>query len=178
MSLEGPPGSVPILPPIQRTRTFARGLWRIAAADVSCDNRCVLLRNGKATFEAMHEMIASARESIDFEQYIFRSDDVGTGFRDALASAAARGIRVRTLVDWVGCFGVSASFFEPIRTAGGEVRIFQPPGLRAWFGLLPRDHRKLLVTDRRIGLTGGIGIGNEWKRGVLRKRSSPWREAT
>ncbi len=165
-----------LLPLVQRTRTFARGLWRIAAADVSSGNRVTLLRDGPATFDAMHGLIAKARERIAFEGYIFRDDEVGQRFRDALIEAAKRGVRVRFLVDWVGRMGTPMRFFRPLAEAGVEVRMFSPPGLHRWLGILPRDHRKLLVVDGEEGVTGGIGIGKEWKHGVLRRRRSPWRD--
>jgi cardiolipin synthase len=57
-----------------------------------------------------------------------------------------------------------------------DVRVFSPPGFRPWLGLVPRDHRKLLVVDGEAGVTGGIGIGEQWQHGVLRKRRSPWRD--
>ncbi len=163
-------------PAVQRSRSFARGLWRIARADVSCGNECLLLRNGPQTFDAMESIIASARESVDLEQYIFRDDDMGMRFRDALVSAAKRGVRVRVLIDWFGRIGTPRRFFAPIRQAGGEVRFFQPIGWRRYMGVVPRDHRKLVVADRIVGITGGIGIGDQWKRGILVRRSSPWRD--
>ena len=164
------------LPPVVRTRTFARGLWRIAAADVSCGNQVTLLRDGDATFAAKLALIAEAKETIEFEGYIFRDDEVGERFREALIEAARRGVKVRLLVDWIGRMGTPHSFFRPLREAGVEVRIFNPPGFRRWLGLLPRDHRKLLVVDGRCGVTGGIGIGKEWKQGMLRPRRAPWRD--
>ena len=170
------PGSPEITPERSRSWTHARALWRIAAADVSSGNRVALLRNGVEAFGAMLEMIESARETVEFEQYIYRTDETGRRFRDALVSAARRGVRVRVLIDWVGSVRTPGSFFNPIRDAGGEIRIFNPLGFRAWLGLLPRDHRKLLVTDRAAGVTGGMGIGDQWRRGLLRKRSSPWRD--
>jgi cardiolipin synthase len=151
-------------------------LWRIAQADVSCGNDCLLLRNGPQTFDAMEELIASAKDSVDLEQYIFRDDDMGRRFRAALIDAAKRGVRVRLLVDWFGRTGTSRRFFSPIQQAGGEVRLFQPPGWRRYMGVLPRDHRKLVVADETVGITGGIGIGDQWKRGILVRRSSPWRD--
>lgn len=163
-------------PPAQLTRTFARGLWRIAAADVSSGNRVQLLRNGPATFDAMRSLIAEARERIAYEGYIFRDDEVGERFRDALIEAARRGVRVRLLVDWVGRMGTPMRFFRPLSDAGVEVRMYSPPGFHRWLGILPRDHRKLLVVDGAAGVTGGIGIGKEWKHGVLRRRRSPWRD--
>jgi cardiolipin synthase len=57
-----------------------------------------------------------------------------------------------------------------------DVRLFNSPGFRRWLGFLPRDHRKVLVVDAKAGVTGGIGIGNEWQAGLLRSRRSPWRD--
>ncbi|MEO6444661.1 MAG: phosphatidylserine/phosphatidylglycerophosphate/cardiolipin synthase family protein [Gemmatimonadaceae bacterium] len=168
--------AAPVEPPVYRTLTFARALWRIAAADVSCDNRVTLLRDGAATFEAMIEMIEGARHTVDYEGYIFRDDDVGRRFQAAFMRAAKRGVRVRVLVDWIGRLGTPGSFFRTMVEAGVEVAIFNRPGWRRWLGLLPRDHRKVLVTDREEGVTGGIGIGKEWKHGVLRHKSTPWRD--
>jgi cardiolipin synthase len=170
------PGAPPILPPLHQSRTYARGLWRIASADVSAGNQVTLLRNGAATFATMIERIEGARESVDLEQYIFRDDETGHRVRDALVAAAERGVRIRVLVDWVGRMGTPNSFWTPLRDVGASVRIFHPPGFRAWLGLLPRDHRKLLVVDNATGITGGIGIGDQWRKGRLRKRSAPWRD--
>ena len=166
----------PLLPTAQRTRTFARGLWRIAAADVSADNRVHLLQDGPATFDAMIAAIDGATARVDFEGYIFRDDEVGRRFRDALIDAAMRGVQVRVLVDWVGRMGTPRAFFREMTRFGVQVQLFSPPGFRAWGGILPRDHRKLVVADGAIAVTGGIGIGKEWKRGVLRRRSAPWRD--
>src|SRR5215831_1361333 len=84
------------------TPSFARGLWRIAAADASSGNRIALLRNGPATFSAMLELIGTAEKTVSLEGYIFRDDEVGTQFAEALVAAAQRGVKVRLLVDWVG----------------------------------------------------------------------------
>ena len=155
---------------------FARGLWRIAAADVSSGNRVRLLRDGAETFDAMIALIDGARERVALEGYIFRDDDVGRRFARALGDAAGRGVAVRVLVDWVGRMGTPRRFFQGMRERGVDVCIFNPPGFRRWLGLVPRDHRKLLVVDGRAGVTGGIGIGNEWRTGVLKRRGAPWRD--
>jgi cardiolipin synthase len=156
--------------------SFARGLWRVAAADVSSGNRVCLLRDGTPTFDAMCEMIGGAQSAVDLEQYIFRADEVGQRFADALTHAAARGVTCRVLVDWIGIRGTPRSFFRRLTAAGVAVRVFNPLGFRRWLGVVPRDHRKLLVVDGARGVTGGIGIGKEWRTGVLKKRRSPWRD--
>jgi cardiolipin synthase len=135
-----------------------------------------LLRDGSGTFEAMLDLIDSAKETVDFEGYIFRNDEVGDRFCKAFIDAAERGVQVRLLVDWLGRLPTRWSYFRRLRRERLEVRQFNPPGFRAWLGLLPRDHRKVLVTDGRSGITGGIGIGLEWQHGILHRRRSPWRD--
>src|SRR6185369_6489189 len=97
------------------------------------------------------ETIAAARETVVLESYIFRSDATGQRFASAMIDAVERGVKVRLLTDWVG---IRYSFVAGIRRAGVEHRVFNTPGFRAWLGLVPRDHRKLLVVDGKIGITG------------------------
>ena len=158
--------------------SFARGLWRIAAADVSSGNRVKLLRDGPATFDAMLDLIERAEISIALESYIFRSDEVGNRFADALLRAVGRGVSVRLLLDWIGGRGTSRKFLGNLRRGGIEIAVFNPPGLRRWLGFVPRDHRKLLVVDGAIGITGGVGVGREWMTGVLREHRSRWRDTS
>ncbi len=155
--------------------SFARGLWRIAAADASSGNRVQLLVDGPRTFEVMLADIESAKSRVMLESYIFRDDDVGRLFAEALASAARRGVQTRVIADWIGVRGTARSFWRGLRDRGVDVRIFSPPGMRAWLGLMPRDHRKLLVVDDRAGVTGGVGIGEEWS-GSGSARRVRWRD--
>ena len=156
--------------------SFARGLWRIAAADVSSGNRVNLLRDGPATFDAMIGLIDGAKENVSLESYIFRSDEVGQRFSEALIRAAQRGVSVRLLRDWIGGRGTSRKFLKEIHRAGVEIALFNPLGFRPWLGVVPRDHRKLLVVDGAVGITGGVGVGREWTTGILKKHRSRWRD--
>ena len=158
--------------------SFARGLWRIAAADVSSGNAVCLLHDGLATFDAMVADIESARETIVLEQYILRSDDAGRRIGNALIAAARRGVKIRVLSDWIGMLGIQSSFIAALKREGIEHRVFNPPGLRPWFGLIPRDHRKVLVVDSSVGITGGVGIGNEWIGKGTRRRRKSWRDTS
>ncbi len=172
------PGGIPATPLVTTPydRMFVRALWRIAASAVSSGNRVALLTDGPATFAAMLELIDGACASVLLEGYIFRPDAVGHRFADALIAAATRGVRVRALVDWWGRMGTPRSFFRRMRDGGVDVRLFNPPGFRSWLGLVPRDHRKVLVVDGASGVTGGIGIGTEWRTGTFAPRRQPWRD--
>jgi len=176
-SLQKPRNIAPIAPlPVSRGPSFARGLWRIAAADVSSGNHVRLLHDGPETFDEMLELIHSAQRSVALESYILRSDEVGERFADAMTKAAARGVDVRVLSDWIGTRGTARKFLGQMRKAGVGLRIFNPPGLRSWLGLVPRDHRKLLVVDDAIGVTGGVGIGREWLEGIAKEKRGRWRD--
>ncbi len=165
-------------PPVSPGPSFARGLWRIAAADVSSGNRVQLLRDGPATFDAMLELIGKARQSVVLESYIFRSDLIGDRFAEAALEAAKRGVQTRVLMDWIGIRGTSRSFISKMRKGNVDVRVFNPPSVRPF--LIPRDHRKLLVVDGMIGVTGGVGIGREWASGKQKRNrtiiGSHWRD--
>ena len=155
---------------------FARGLWRIAAADASSGNEVELMRDGTRIFGAMIDVIERARETVELESYMIVSDSVGERFSNALLAAAARGVKVRVIADWAGSRETTRAFWRKLREGGVEVRIFNKPGFRAWLGLLPRDHRKVLVADQEVCVTGGIGLAEVWSGFVKRKRRAPWRD--
>jgi cardiolipin synthase A/B len=95
---------------------------------------------------------------------------------DALLRAVDRGVTVRLLLDWIGGRGRSASFVKKLRRGGVDVAVYNPLGWRPWLGLVPRDHRKLLVVDGSRGITGGVGIGCEWMVGADKRPGHQWRD--
>jgi cardiolipin synthase len=142
-----------------------RGLRYVAdARELVGGNRVALLRNGQETFPAWLEAIDAARERVSLEMYIFQNDSIGRRFAEALMAAAARGVTVRLLYDFVGCIETPASFFQQMRAAGvhtiayHKYRFWRP---RFW-GLIRRNHRKTLVCDGSVAFTGGINIGDAW----------------
>jgi cardiolipin synthase len=156
--------------------SFSRALWRMTSADVSEGNDVTLYSDGAATFDAMIEMIDNASQSVALESYILKSDSIGARFADALTRAVKRDVHVQLIADWFGMRGIKSSYLRDLRSNGVHVRVVNPPGWRRWFGAFPRDHRKLLVTDSLFAITGGIGIGDEWQGGILRKRKLAWRD--
>jgi cardiolipin synthase len=125
-----------------------------------------LLRDGVEAFPAMLEAIAGARREVLLEIYWIGADAVGHRFRDALAARARAGVTVRVIYDAVGSIAINDSFWQPLRDAGGEVRLYHPISpLRPAFELArieQRDHRKILVVDGEIGFTGGLNLARPW----------------
>ena len=129
-------------------------------------NRVTLLHNGEQAFPAMLEAIAKAEREILLEMYWFASDRVGHQFADALVAKAEAGAKVRVIYDAVGSLQSDSRMFARLRDAGCEVLEYNPIApWRARFriGVVNnRDHRKLLIVDRKVGFTGGVNLGDEW----------------
>ena len=87
-----------------------RRLRRVTGAPVRTGNHLRLLQNGSETYDDWLAAIKEARHWIHLENYIFRSDDIGTRFAGALAERAGAGVAVRVLVDWYGSWDVPTSF--------------------------------------------------------------------
>ena len=126
-------------------------------------NRLELLENGDAIFPAMLAAISSARKTVNFEAYIFWSDEVGARFRDAFAERAAQGVAVRVLLDAVGSSSLKASDVDVMRRAGCRVEFFHSK--RPWmlWVVNHRNHRRVLVVDGTVGFTGGVGFADPWR---------------
>ncbi|MGN6520114.1 MAG: phospholipase D-like domain-containing protein [Dokdonella sp.] len=149
---------------------------RAAGAPLLAGNAVDLLIDARAAFDAWLAAIRGATRSILFENYIFRDDELGREFIQALAERAAAGVRVCIVRDWLGCLGQSGSrFWAPLLAAGGEVRAYNPPRFASPFGWLSRDHRKLLVVDHTVGFVGGICVSGTWL-GDAAKGIEPWRD--
>ena len=128
----------------------------------------------------MLDAIESAEREVLLEMYWFGSDKTGRRFADALRERASAGVRVRVIYDAVGSIQSDSRMFAKLREAGCEVEQYNPIApWRARFriGVINhRDHRKLLIVDRRIGFTGGVNLGNAWA--PLRDGGEGWRDDT
>lgn len=130
-----------------------------------------LLGDGHDAFAAMFDAIRRARSHVFLEMYIFAPDATGRELLGHLAEAAGRGIRVMVLVDAWGSWTTPDPFWEPLRRAGGRIRLFRP--IRR--GLLPfRNHRKLLLVDDTCVWMGGMNIADEYRSG--RRGEPAWRD--
>ena len=153
-----------------------QALSRTAGAPLLGGNAVDLLIDAAAHYDAWLAAIRGARQRVLLENYIIRNDEVGRAFLDALVERAQAGVFVAVVVDWVGCLGQSRNvFWAPLRKAGGEVRIFNPPQLGQPLGWISRDHRKLLVVDGVLGFLSGVCISAKWL-GDPKRDVPPWRD--
>lgn len=123
-------------------------------------NRVVLLENGQAYFPDVLAAIDGANREVHLETYLFENDATGRRVADALRRAAARGVKVRVMVDGFGARPFVDELMSGLETDGVEVLVYRREvgGWRFRRHRLRRLHRKIVAVDRRVAWVGGINI--------------------
>ncbi len=124
-------------------------------------SRLKVYMDGENLYRDMLAAIEGAKERVFFETFIWKSDEIGQQFKDALIRAAERGAEVYIIWDHFGNLVVSPRFFRFPRLKNLHV-------LRYSLKHTARDHRKILVVDSKVGFVGGYNIGsyyveNQWR---------------
>ena len=152
---------------------FRRALGILLGPPLVAGNKITPLVNGAQIYPAMINAIRTAQTNITFETFVFR-DAIGATFVDELSAAARRGVHVHMLLDWLGSRTMDSNLLAAARASGCDLQIYHPPSWYHLGRLNNRTHRKIMVVDGKIGFTGGVGMGTEWREGL--NGLPPWRE--
>ena len=171
------------------TDILGRHLALEAALDDSplvAGNKVQLLQNGPTTYAAMFAAIASARDHINMETYILDADEIGQRFATTLIAKQRAGVQVNLIRDSVGTINTPKAFFTKLSDAGINVLEFTPINpltAKTGWDVNQRDHRKLLITDGRTAIMGGINISSVYSGGSFNSGGTgtpasklPWRD--
>lgn len=142
---------------------FRREVGSLLGPAVVNGNQVDAYNNGEEIFPPMLEAIRGARDTINFETYVYWSGEVGEQFAEAFAERARAGVQVNVIIDWVGGLKMDEDLLELMEDAGANVQLYRP---LKWYNvsrLNNRTHRKLLVVDGEVGFTGGVGIADVWE---------------
>ncbi len=126
------------------------------------DNSVDILQNGDEFFPALLESIATARETIHFETYVWWSGDICDEVAEAFAARAREGVEVRIMIDAIGSQEMSKKLRQLMLDAGCQVRRYHPIRLVDLGQLNKRTHRKLAIFDGKTGYVFGHGISRMW----------------
>jgi cardiolipin synthase C len=133
-----------------------------------------LLPLGTHSLDARLQLVQRAQASLDLQYYHFADDSTGRALLRALRDAAARGVRVRVLIDDLYTGGADAMWLGFAAHAGVQVRLFNPftsargsgPAGRfaaapwSWGRINHRMHNKLFIADGAWALFGGRNIAD------------------
>jgi cardiolipin synthase A/B len=136
-------------------------------------NTVTLVENGRV-FDALEEEVLKAQTSLNLSTFIWRPSSVSDRIVKAVLSRTAHGVQCRVMVDplWSVNFDVIA---KVLREGGCDVRKYRPFRENAGPRYLFRNHRRVLVIDGKVGITGGFGIWKSWQGDGLRPEE--WRDS-
>jgi cardiolipin synthase A/B len=141
---------------------FLRAAEALTQAPITHGNSAELLVNGDQIFPAFLETIASAERTVNLLTYVYWTGEIAEQVADAVCERARAGVVCRVLLDAMGAVKMDNGLIERMEECGVIVRRFRPPKPYAIRRVNNRTHRKVLVIDGRVGLTGGVGIAEEW----------------
>ena len=131
--------------------------------------------------------IERATSSLDAQTYLLADDPTGRGVLRALRDAAARGVRVRLLLDDIGTAGLDGLLMGLAAEPNAEVRLFNPfVAGRAWtFGRLlafagdfdrldHRMHNKLFIADGALAIVAAATSPTPTSCAARKTTSSTW----
>jgi len=127
------------------------------------DNAAEILCDGAAYFDEIEKAVESAQHYILVGTYILRADNTGWRVCRLLAKKRAEGVEVALTYDGYGSFGLSSELLEFLRLAGVKVLEYRPVSFVT--GSMPwtqRNHRKMIIVDGRVGITGGHNIADDY----------------
>lgn len=134
-----------------------------------------LLPEGPTAFNARIDLAQRAQVSIDAQYYLIADDPIGRRFLRVLRDAAARGVRVRLLVDDLYATGQDEILAGLAAFPNVEVRLYNPLPVRAGSiatrlllslhelsRINRRMHNKLFIADNSFAVLGGRNIAEEY----------------
>ena len=138
-------------------------------------NGTQLLIDGEATFKAIFEALDSASSYALLQFFIIKDDDIGRAFEEKLRQAATLGVKIYVLYDEVGSHSIPHRYLSQLRSFGIQVSSFGTRrGLRNFFQVNFRNHRKIVVIDGQTAFIGGHNVGDEYLG--RSKRFGHWRD--
>lgn len=135
-----------------------------------------LMPLGPFSYDTRLELARLATVSLDVQYYHFEADETGRTLLRALRDAAARGVRVRLLIDDLYTGGLDDLFTGFAAHPNIEVRLFNPfccargsgqagrfaAAINDWERLNHRMHNKMYIADGVAAIIGGRNIANEY----------------
>ncbi|MBN9176660.1 MAG: cardiolipin synthase [Microbacterium sp.] len=134
----------------------------LGAMPISGDNGATLISGYQDSIDAMASAIREATEYVHVEFYILQADATTDGFFAAMEEAAARGVKVRVLLDHWANRGKPfyKQTLKRLTDMGADWHLMLPvqPFRGAYTRPDLRNHRKLLVVDGNVAFTGSQNV--------------------
>lgn len=137
---------------------FPLALYQTTGAWLLPGHQAQVVNDGRV-FDVIEEEIKKAKQSVNVVVFIWRPGQPSDRLVATLVERAKAGVKCRVLVDPYGSQGFEAEIKPKLVDAGCQAHVFRPfPADEN----LARNHRKIVVVDGQVGITGGFGIQEPW----------------
>lgn len=134
-----------------------------------------ILEKGEEALISRAWLVDNAKHSIDVQYFIWSTDNIGTLAAAALLRAANRGVQVRVIIDDLLIDADNEALFALAIHPKIEIKIYNP-NINVGTSLLgkifnttvnfrginQRMHNKVIIVDRRVFITGGRNMADEY----------------
>ncbi|TDE42689.1 hypothetical protein E0I26_12550 [Flavobacterium rhamnosiphilum] len=121
-----------------------------------------LVYSGEDYFSRLEAIIRNSQFEIHMQMYLFENDTTGNRIITALKEAASRNVQIYVLLDGLGSLSFPSETIKEMRQSGINIRFFAPLFSTYTFYIGRRLHRKVIVTDAKTVLIGGINIADKY----------------
>nr|WP_261802591.1 phospholipase D family protein [Variovorax sp. PAMC28562] len=145
------------------------------AASARFDSGFVLLDGPQAAYGSRLALVESAQKTLDLQYYAIHADASTGRLLSGVRDAAARGVRVRILIDDFHSTGRDALVLRLAFEKNIEMRMFNPlagdrdsalsrmaNSLGEASRVQQRMHNKLFIADNAMGVAGGRNLGDAY----------------
>jgi len=143
--------------PVSAGQAFLAGVAAVQNTPFSSGNLIKPLINGAASFGQRAELIRAARRSVYLTTWAFYDDETGHHTADLLIQKKREGLDVRLMIDKDTAGLYDKGVLGKMERAGIPVLRYQPRSKN-----YHEFHSKILITDGKYAILGGMNIGNEY----------------
>ncbi len=161
--------------PYQRLLQLVRNT---SNSTLTMDNNVEILQNGEEKFPRLLKDLKRAKEYIHMEYFIWEEDEMTQKFQDILIKKANQGVEVKILYDSIGGLRKMSRSYRR-RFKNSKVEFYSLLSFTSYWNIISaqyRSHNKIAVIDGKIGYTGGMNMGQEYRDGGHRFKT--WRDTS
>lgn len=126
-------------------------------------HQLTLIDDGPTSLAKRLQIIDEARESLELEFFIYDVDLASRILTQRLIQKAHEGVRVRLLIDFsTAPSELGPAYAAALRAEGIDVRYYNVVQPYLLLSVQHRSHRKLLLADGKVAITGGRNMGDEY----------------
>jgi cardiolipin synthase len=154
-----------ILPSVSNTNAHPINTLMIAIGlpSSTSNNYNSFHRDGRQAWQELMAMLEGAQYTIDIAIFILANDSVGRSILSLLEKKAADGVKIRLLLDGVGSLTLHKKELQQLILNGAKVAWFIPVLHLPFRGRTNlRNHRKIIIADKKHVWTGGRNLAEEY----------------